>query len=33
MYILIWESNLLRDKVIASNSVILEGLSSGEKKV
>lgn len=33
MHILIWESNLLKDKVIASNNVLLEGLSSGEKKI
>ncbi len=33
MHILIWESNLLKDKVIASNNVLLEGLTSGEKKI
>lgn len=33
MMILIWEKNLLKDKVIASAYVPLEGLASGEKKV
>lgn len=31
--VLIWESNLLRDKVVASGSLPLEGLASGERKV
>ncbi len=30
--VLIWESNLLKDKVVASSTFLLEGLSSGEKK-
>jgi hypothetical protein len=33
MHILIWENNLLKDKVIASNSILLESLSSGEKNI
>lgn len=31
--ILIWEKNILKDKVIGMATVPLEGLSSGEKKV
>jgi hypothetical protein len=30
--VLIWESNLLRDKVVASASLPLEGLASGDRK-
>lgn len=30
--ILIWEKNLLKDKVIASAFIPLEGLATGEKK-
>jgi hypothetical protein len=33
MHILIWEKNLLKDKVIASNSILLENLASGDKKI
>jgi hypothetical protein len=32
LVVLIWESNLLKDKVVASSTFPLEGLSSGDKK-